>query len=84
MSCNTNRCECKNTDLRVIVKCVLKATLILIYSLVLRAVALRNEALTAIEIMQPVTTVAIATRLFSLQGEHAGFTHFKLVRHRAR
>ncbi|XP_024879305.1 uncharacterized protein LOC112459441 [Temnothorax curvispinosus] len=82
-SCNINRCESKNTDLRVIVKYVL-TTLILIYSLVLQVVALRNEALTAIEIMQPVTTVAIATRLLGLQGEHAGFAHFKLVRHRAR
>ena len=60
---------------------MLKATLILIYSLVLQVVVLRNKTLTAIEIMQPVTTVAIATRLFSLQGKLAGFTHFKLVRH---
>jgi len=44
----------------------LKATLILIYFLVLQVVALRNEALTAIEIMQPVTTIAITTRFFGL------------------
>jgi len=52
--------------LHVIIKYMLKATLILIYSLVLQVVALRNEALTAIEIMQPVTTIAITTRFFGL------------------
>lgn len=61
-----------------------KATPIPIYSLVLRVVTLRDEASTAIEIMQSSNT-AIATRciIFNLQDEYAGFTHFKLVRHRA-